>query len=367
MQNSSNDRDFSKQNLREALEQVEVSDRLSPQPKCSRTHSVKTPTDINAESLSAQISEDLTTMQVASHLLEAGNDNTVCQILPSSSQGSPSSIVSVDRVSLWPQKPGVVKQIESSSEPTQTVETASLTSNSIAQFYLKDNSKNLNADGVAVVQNPDNSIIVQYPDSTIHNLTDGTIAQYSDSAIHNPAERTVCQAVLPLSTEPDQTIYQRGIPKSSPSSTLAIAPKNRTSVQLFHPSIFRDMFRASGSFTSRFINSTEQFFYSIWRKIDLKQLQSCFHRGRQLTVVKTLEQSTLSCINRSTPNAMDSEEQPSLEQYQKKLRELDFCRLSFAKELARNGKFRNAIAMAEQISEASYLFKDSQQLIQSWK
>jgi predicted PP-loop superfamily ATPase len=61
------------------------------------------------------------------------------------------------------------------------------------------------------------------------------------------------------------------------------------------------------------------------------------------------------------------EEQPSSEQYQKKLRELDLCRLSYAKELARNGKFRNAIAVAEQISETSHFFKDVQMLIQSWK
>ena len=64
---------------------------------------------------------------------------------------------------------------------------------------------------------------------------------------------------------------------------------------------------------------------------------------------------------------MVSEERPNLEKYQKKLRELDLCRFSFAKELARNGKFRNAIAMAEQISETSHFFKNAQMLIQRWK
>ena len=84
-------------------------------------------------------------------------------------------------------------------------------------------------------------------------------------------------------------------------------------------------------------------------------------------MVKTLEGSSSSRMNRFTHNAIASEERPGSEQYQKKLRELDWCRLSFAKELARNGKFRNAIAMAEQISETSHLFKDAQKLIQSWK
>ena len=384
MQNPSNDLNPSEQKLREALEQVKVSDasgglrlRISPQPEWIGTHSVKTPlvrpsqiainTNINAEALSAQISEDVTIMQVASPFpkAEAGNDKTILQRLPNpSSQDSPFSVVLVDNVSLSPQKPGVVERIGSSSQPTQTVEPVSLTPNPIAQFSLENYSKNLNAAGVAVVQNHDNTI-VQYSDSVIQNLTDKTIVQYSDSAIHNPADRTVYQAMQPLSTELDQTVFQLRTPQSSVLMPAKIVPKNRDYVQLFDPSIFRDMFRTSGSFTSRFISSTRQFFDSIWRKIDLKQLQSRFHLGRQLDVVN-LEQPSSSRINCSTDNVMVLEEQPSSEQYQKKLRELDLCRLSFAKELARNGKFRDAIAMAKQISQTSHFFKDAQMLIQSW-
>ncbi|WP_334927262.1 hypothetical protein [Nostoc sp.] len=383
MQNPSNDLDPSEQKLREALEQVEVSDasgglrlRISPQPEWTRTHSVKTSsvrpsqiainTNINAEPLSAQIFEDVTIMQVASPLPEAANDKTVLQRLPNPKpQDSPLSVVLVNHPSLSPQKPGVVERIGSSSQPTRTVEAVSLTPNPITQFSLENDSKNLNAAGVAVVSNHDNTI-VQYSDSVIQNLTDRTIVQYSDSAIHNPADRTVYQAMRPLSTELDQTVFQLGMRQSS-FMPAEIVPKNRAHVQLFDPSIFRDMFRTSGSLTSRFISITGQFFDSIWRKIDLKQLQSRFHLGRQLAVVKTLEQPSSSRINRSTYNVMVSEEPPSSEQYQKKLRELDLCRLSFAKELARNGKFRNARAMAEQISETSHFFKDAQMLIQSWK
>ncbi len=382
MQNPSNDFNPSEQKLPEALEQVEVSDasgglRLSPQPEWSRTHSAKTPsvrpsqiainTSINAEPLSTEISENVTIMQVASPFPEAGNNKTVLQRLPNPSpQDSPLSGVLVNHVSLSPQKPGVVERIGSSSQPSRTVDAVSLTPNTIAQFSLENDSKNLNAARVAVVQNHDNTI-VQYSDSVIQKVTDRTIVQYSDSAIHNPPDQTVYQAMRPLSNDLDQTVFQLGMPRSLQSSTATIAPKNRAYVQIFHPSIFRDMFRTSGSFTSRFISITGQFFDSIWRKIDLKQLQSRFHLGRQPVVAKSLKQPFSSHINRSTDNVMVSEEPPSSEQYQKKLRELDLCRLSFAKELARNGKFRNARAIAEQISETSQFFKDAQMLIQSWK
>jgi len=193
MQNSPNDRNPFKQ-LPEALEQVEVRDRLSLQPPGTRTH-IALNTDFNPESLSAH-SEDLTIMQVASPVLEAeaGNDLTVGQILPNSSpQNSLASVVLVDRASPSPPKPGVVEQISSSSQPTQ-IERVNLKPNPIAQFSLQDDTKNLNA-GVAVGQNLGNTII-QYP-PTVQNLTDRTVAQSSDSAIHNPAEQTVHQAMLP--------------------------------------------------------------------------------------------------------------------------------------------------------------------------
>lgn len=195
----------------------------------------------------------------------------------------------------------------------------------VAQFSSEDNSKNPNATEVNKVQNP----------------TGQTIIQYSDSAIHNPAVQTIFQPMPSPSTESNQTIFQP-MPKS---------PQLSTHTQLSHPpNIFQDIFRAPGSFTLHFIHTTGEFFHSIWSKINRKELQSHFHQNSQ------------------PPGTTFSEEQlTSSEVYQKKLRELDICRLSFAKELARNGKFRNAILIAEQISETSYFFKDAQVLIKSCK
>ncbi|PSB28210.1 hypothetical protein [Chlorogloea sp. CCALA 695] len=361
MQNLYNELDPSQQMLQKALKKVEVSDRPSPPLEGTKTHSIKIPaqiaidTNINAESLSAQVSDDLTIMQVASPLpqVEVG-DKTEWQILPSS-QASPPALDKSDARS------GEVKRSESLSQPTPTVQAESLTPNNAQSS--QDISKNLNTEGVTGDQNH-NKNTIQYSDSAIAP-TEQTIIQYSDSAIHNPAQ-TVYQAITPLSIDLDQTAYQLGRSQSPQSSTLATVPKNQAHIQLFHPSIFRDMFRASGSFASRFRSITEQFFHSIWRKIDLQQLRSRFYQGRQ-AVVKNLKQPTSSRINPSTPNAIASQAQPSLEQYQKKLRELDLCRLAFAKELARNGKLRDAIALAEQISQTSHFFKDAQKLIQSWK
>jgi hypothetical protein len=335
-------------------------------------------TNINAESLSAQISKQITVVQVANPLTEAeaGNDQTILQNL--NFQNRTPEGVSVDDVS-WPQKLGVAQQIDSSSQPTQIFAAINHTQNPLAQFSLEDDSENLNVTGVTVVQNHHNhhhNHIVQHSDSLeddfdnlnatgvtmvqnynqpivqhsdsleddsenlnvtgvtiVQNHTKRNIVQYSDSAIHNPAEKTICQAIPPLYTNQNQMLIQLEMPKSP---------------RIWHK------FRTLGSF---------------WRKIDLKQLQSLFHLGRQPAMEKILEQPSSTSFNYHThnANAIASGEQPSLEQYQKKLRELDLCRLCFAKELARNGKFRNAIAEAEQISENSYFFKDAQMLIQSWK
>ncbi|MCL6750126.1 hypothetical protein KBT16_03690, partial [Nostoc sp. CCCryo 231-06] len=106
--------------------------------------------------------------------------------------------------------------------------------------------------------------------------------------------------------------------------------------------------------------------HSIWRKIDLKQ-QSRLRLGSPLSAMKILAPPSSSPINPSSHQVMTSAGQPSADRYQRQRLELDSCRLAFAKELARNGKFRKAIAMAEQISETSHLFKDAQLLIRNWQ
>lgn len=310
-------------------------------------------TNINAELLSAHISEQTTIVQVANPLskAEVGNGQTIVQN-PNPHNSNP-SVVLVDDVSL-PQKPGVAKQIGSSSQPNQTVEAIDPKQNPLVQFSLEDNSKNLNAAEVTVVQNH-NTPIIQHSDSVVQNLTGRTIIQYSDSAIHNPAEQTVYQAAPPSFTNLNRTLIQSKTPKSSHSSTLTNIPKNRGYIPLSYSSI-RDTFRTLDSFPSRITSTMRRFFYSM-----------SFQRGRQPAMEKMLKQPSSTPPNYDTHNAIASVEQPSLEQYQKKLRELDLCRLCFAKELARNGKFRSAIFEAEQISETSYFFKDAQMLIQSWK
>ena len=353
MPNLSKDLDPANQTSEETLKQIEVSDRISSQSK-STENPVKTPslrpsqnvmnTNIDAESLSAQVSQQMTVVQVPSPLSEAGQ-KTILQN-PNPKKITP-SVVSKDNVSL-PQKLRVAQQIGSSSP--QTVKAIDRTQNPIAQFSSENDSKNFNAAEVTVVQSHNNAI-VQHSDSAVQNFGGQTVIQYSDSAIHNPGGQTVCQAIPSLSTNRNQTLVQSEMPKSSHSSTLTTASKNRADIPLSYSSI-QNMFRTFGSF---------------WRKIDLKQLQSLFHLGKKPATGKILERSSSTPLNYPTHNAIASGEQPSLEQYHKKLRELDLCRLCFAKELARNGKFRSAIFEAEQISETSHLFKDAQMLIQSWK
>ena len=270
------------------------------------------------------------------------NSQTILQNPNPANSISPA--VLADDLSL-PQKPRVAKQIGSSSQPTQIVETTNRTRNPLAQFSSENDSKNLNAEATVVQHN---NPIIQQSESIAQNFTKGTIIQYSDSAIHNRAEQTVCQTKPSSSTNLDRTLIQSKMPPHL--STPTTMPEEKEHIQPFYPNI-RHMFRTLGSF---------------WRKIDLKQLQSFFHLNRQ-PAIKNLEQASSDRFNRSTHSAIASGEQLSLEQYQKKLRELDLCRLCFAKELARNGKFRSAIFEAEQISETSYFFKDAQTLIQSWK
>ena len=356
MQNLPNDLAPTKQTLSETLEEV-VSDRLLPQPE---SHSTKTSSvgfsqaaidnSTDTEQFSAQTSKDLTILQVASPT-EVKNDHITTHTLSNpSSQDLPMSVVSIERISSSSQKTVVAEQIDSSSQPTQILQATNPTQDTIVQFSSKDDSEKSNAAGLTILQNNSNTII-----------------QYSDSAIHNPVEQKVYRSMSPLSTSLDRTILQSGTQEFLQSSTPTILLKNRAHVRLFHPSIFRNMFRTSGSFISRFTSITGQFFDSIWRKIDNSQPQSRFRSDRQLPGGNTLKQPSSNSPHSPTHNATASDEQPSSEQYQRKLRELDLCRLDFAKELARNGKFRKAIAVAQQISEMSSFFQDAQMLIQSWK
>lgn len=352
MHNLTNDLAPTKQTLSETLEVN--SDCIVPQ---SKSHSTKISVissqaaidnSTDTEQFSAQTSKDLTILQTASPT-EVKNENVTTHTLSNpNSQDFSMLVVSVEGVSSLSQKTVVAEQIDSSSQPTHILEATNPTQDTIVQFFSKDDSKKSNAAGLTILQSNSNTII-----------------QHS-STIYDSAEQKVYKAMSPLSTSLDRTILQSGKTNFSPSLTPTIVLRNRSRVRLFHPSI-RNMFSTSGSFMSRFSNITRQFFNSIWRKINNSQLQSRFRSDRQLPGGNTLKQPSSNSSHSPTHNAILLDRQPSSEQYQKKLRELDLCRLNFAKELARNGNFRKAIAIAQQIPEMSYFFKDAQMLIQSWK
>ena len=354
-------------------------------------------TNVSAESLSPH-SEQKTIVQVANPLSQAKVENRTT-VQNRNSQNSTSSVTSInnDSVSLSPEPK--VAQIDSSSLPTQTIvqianslsqaevkseptivqNRHSLDSipstSSIDNIFLRQGSRAaqinssslpIQAAEATVIQNR-NPHIVRHLNAVAQNLTGRTVVQYSDSAIHNPAEQTVCQAIQSSSTNLNRTFVQSKTAKSkSPHpSTQRTMPRNRSQIRLSYSSI-RNIFRKISSFSWNLANIKRRFFYSIKRNI-ARQLRSFFQRDGQTAMRKGWKQSSSNPFDDYNHNAIASAEQPSMEQYQKKQRELDLCRLCFAKELARNGKFRNAIIEAEQISENSTLFRDAQILIQSWK
>lgn len=271
-----------------------------------------------------QTPEDMTIAQMTNPINQVENDRTIVQ--------TPEDMTIA-------QMKNLINQVENDNTIVQTPEDMT-----IAQMT----NPILEAE-VTVVQNHNNTTdrtVVQHSNSPIHN------------SIHNPIEQKVYPAKSPLSTNLDRQS------NFSQSSISAIVRENRGNLRLFYPSMFRNMFRnifgISGLPISRFTSITRRFLNPIWRKINFKQPQSRLLLDSR---ERTLEQTSSNSLNRSTA----SNERLSSEQYQKKLRELDLCRLNFAKELARNSNFRKAIAEAEQISQMSHFFKDAQMLIQSWK
>jgi hypothetical protein len=198
--------------------------------------------------------------------------------------------------------------------------------------------------------------IQQHPD-------DRTTVQYADSKIYSPADRTILQSPAPISNYlEDQTTCQKNT--SNPHQTELLPVEFNKSVQ--GQTVQHYIVQEKKSFFSRFIHLKEPFLYAIQKITNFKPRRS--NPTRPLASADSLKtQPFPSPSNRPTRDRMVTEVQPSLEQYQKVLQELDHCRLSFAKELARNGKLRDAIAQAKKISETSHFFKDAQTLIRSWQ
>jgi eukaryotic-like serine/threonine-protein kinase len=189
---------------------------------------------------------------------------------------------------------------------------------------------------------PVEQIISPEPTPEVHHQKDETVLQYSDSAVHNPGGETILQQLnLVSDPEQDQTVHQFDINSNhQPSSLVKSENKGEKQPSTWYSRLGHTV-RAIPRFVQRFLNPKKQ--------------SSPLRPPAQLPAAKIQSHST------------DHETPPDSAHYQKLIRELDDCRLSYAKELARNGKFRDAIALARRITETSRSFKNAQTLIQNWE
>jgi serine/threonine-protein kinase len=205
------------------------------------------------------------------------------------------------------------------------------------------------------------------PEPSQDSLDGETIVQYSDSAIHNPGEHTICQEIA-SSAEPetDETIYQFATPhRHVPDTMDGIKGKSKhmPSPTSLYPDFYQKDLQQPDSFFSRFGTMTGHFFDALRRLINPRSWQSRLRSGQPATTAKQQEiRYSSQSSEKKAPEATVSSGQ-----HQKTMRELDTCRLAYAKELARNGKFRDAIAMARKITDTSRDYKNAQTLIQSWE
>ncbi len=191
-------------------------------------------------------------------------------------------------------------------------------------------------------------------------MVEETIVQYADAAIYNPADQTVAQVLTPMD-EPsaDQTICQQHGSLVQPAALATASAIALPKQQPQGRAIFQTIWQSRRNVTSLFVDISGRFYYGLRRLFD-------FRRWQSIPQLPAAGQRATKSAQPPTPNSAESK-QPSPEQYQKSLQELDQCRLSFAKELARNGKFRDAIATAQQIPENSPLSNKAQKLIQNWQ
>ncbi len=365
LQKRPSDRYASMQALREALELVEVSDRMLPdQTQSVRKSQSTTEFSTPLNPLPSEHSEDLTFAQSVSFLSEVkeaqySNDETVVQILPET--GLPTSHPSVALAQhLYPSNKNlrIADSVKPLYRPDYAVEPEHSVRQPSEQFSLSSACRDLG--GAAATALDKNC------------GAENTIVQYSDSAIHNPAEHTIVQVIAPLPDEQiDQTVHQGFLSPLNQSQKRSIV-QNSIPSQIPQQSISQNCLSRTGSYASRFINIPGRFFHAFWTRIDFNWLKSRLRPTQRLSPAKTpARQPSVSSNHQSThwpvSEIMVTETQPYSEQHRKTVHELDHCRLSFAKELARNGKFRDAITMAEQVSAASRFFKDAQTLIRSWK
>jgi hypothetical protein len=210
----------------------------------------------------------------------------------------------------------------------------------------------------------DDQTTAQSIDLVIHPSEDQTTIQYADSAIYSPADQTIVQSLAPISEDlEDQTTCQQEKSYMQQAAFPPVAFQKSVQGQTVQHHIVQE----KEPFFARFAHFKEQLLCTIRKTTNFKQRQS--NPMGQLADAGTLKpQSFLpGQINHPVRDRMQAEVQPSPEEYRKVLQELDHCRLSFAKELARNSKLRDAIAQANKISQTSRWFRDAQTLLRSWK
>jgi hypothetical protein len=264
-----------------------------------------------------------------------------------------------------------ISEAKGSRDETTVQNTDSSLNHSEDQTTVQNTNSSLNhSEDRTTVQYTDLSLhhsedptTAQSIDLAIHHSEDRTTVQYADSAIYSPADQTTAQSLATISDRlEDQTTCQKNM--SHPQQAELPPVKFNKSVQ--GQTVQHYIVQEKKSFFSRFAHLKEPFLYAIQKITNFKPRRS--NPTRQLASADSLKtQPFPSQSNRPTRDGMMTEVQPSLDQYQKALQELDHCRISYAKELARNGRIRDAIAQAKKIPETSRFSRDAQTLIRSWQ
>ena len=183
---------------------------------------------------------------------------------------------------------------------------------------------------------------------------DETIVQYLDSAVHNPAEKTVAQSIMLIDEQPvDQTVCQQNGPYVASTEMVSTDGKNRGQSQ----TIVRTVWRSRRSVTAVFRNFGGRCFSSLRRLLS-------FRPGRSLPKLPASAMSPPS-FGQGRQSKCNIQSNSESDKYSHQ--ELDRCRLDLAKELARNGKFRDAIATLKKIQELSPSYPKAQKLLCNWQ
>jgi eukaryotic-like serine/threonine-protein kinase len=349
LQKNPDDRYHSIQALREALDSIDTS---SPSPVTQPEGDFPAPQALAPSAIITEYS-----------------DNTVIQNFIVDSEQAPSTFYPIAQLKLPTQRREdvtILQDLKPEPAPKRSDDTIiqslpiELTSDTDAS-QLSVVRFNLSEEQSEFRENP-------YNQST-ENIRDDTVFQYSDSAIHNLGEQTICQEIiLSPELELDETVDQFATSHNHLPNALDTAQGNLRSAstsQLFlYPNFHRNNLNHPGSLLKRFTEIASSFFGTLRKLVNpgksvsprlLSQSAATPAPGRR----KHTQQPILEKITPEIP--------VSPEQHHKTIRELDTCRLAYAKELARNGKFRDAITMARKITDTSRDFRDAQTLIRNWE